>query len=75
MEDIDLMSSSCPNLRKVNLVIHYKLPMMDESHVQVRRHLLIKSSFSSLKRLVKIQKYDRYMEGKSHEKGSAGIRK
>eukprot|EP00088_Acartia_fossae_P045155 TRINITY_DN4838_c0_g2_i2.p1 TRINITY_DN4838_c0_g2~~TRINITY_DN4838_c0_g2_i2.p1 ORF type:complete len:1164 (-),score=256.22 TRINITY_DN4838_c0_g2_i2:454-3480(-) len=40
MEDIDLMSSTCPNLRKVNLVIHYKLPMMDESHVQVWEPLL-----------------------------------
>ena len=34
-DDIELMSSACPNLRKVNLVVHYKFSMMDDSHVQV----------------------------------------
>ena len=34
-DDIDLMVSTCPNLRKVNLVVHYKFSMMDESHTQV----------------------------------------
>jgi len=39
-DDIELMSSACPNLRKVNLVVHYKFSMMDDSHVQVWDPLL-----------------------------------
>jgi len=39
-EDIDLMTSTCPNLRKVNLVVHYKFSMMDDSHIQVWEPLL-----------------------------------
>lgn len=34
-DDIDLMCTSCPNLRKVNLVVHYKFSMMDDSQIQV----------------------------------------
>jgi hypothetical protein len=34
-EDIDLMVTSCPNLRKVNIVVHYKNAIMDDTHSQV----------------------------------------
>jgi hypothetical protein len=36
LEDVDLMVSSCPNLRKVNIVVHYKNAIMDDTHGQVR---------------------------------------
>jgi len=39
-EDIDLMASTCVNLRKLNLVVHYKLSVMDDSHTQVWLPLL-----------------------------------
>merc|ERR1712142_1097391 len=39
-EDIDLMASTCVNLRKLNLVVHYKLSVMDDSHTQVWEPLL-----------------------------------
>jgi len=39
-DDIELMTSACPNLRKVNLVVHYKFSMMDDSHTQVWGPLL-----------------------------------
>jgi hypothetical protein len=29
------MVSSCPNLRKVNIVVHYKNAIMDDTHNQV----------------------------------------
>ena len=35
MEDIDLMATTCPNLRKVNLVIHYKIQIMDIINTEV----------------------------------------
>lgn len=40
MDDIDLMVNACPNLKKVNLVIHYTFPMMDNIHTQVWEPLL-----------------------------------
>merc|ERR1719481_2384626 len=39
-EDIELMATTCPNLRKVNLVVHYKIPMLDDSHIGVWAPLL-----------------------------------
>jgi len=47
-EDISLMVGTCPNLRKVNLVVHYKIPLLDSSHSQVWEPLL------SLKHLVEL---------------------
>ena len=35
MEDIELMATTCPNLRKVNLVIHYKIQIMDIINTEV----------------------------------------
>ena len=37
MEDIDLMATTCPNLRKVNLVIHYKIQIMDTINTEVKK--------------------------------------
>jgi len=39
-EDIELMVSSCPNLKKVNLVVHYKISIMDDTHGSVWDPLL-----------------------------------
>ena len=39
-EDIELMVSTCPELRKVNLVVHYKVPVLDDSHSGVWAPLL-----------------------------------
>lgn len=47
-EDIDLMVTSCPNLRKVNIVVHYKNAIMEETHVQVWEPLLRLSNLVEL---------------------------
>lgn len=39
-EDVELMVSSCPNLKKVNLVVHYKISIMDDTHGTVWDPLL-----------------------------------
>ena len=39
-EDIELMVTTCPGLRKVNLVVHYKMPMLDDTHGYVWEPLL-----------------------------------
>lgn len=39
-DDIELMVTSCPNLRKVNLVVHYKVPVLEDSHGSVWEPLL-----------------------------------
>ena len=39
-DDIELMASSCPNLRKVNLVVHYKTSVIESEHSLVWDPLL-----------------------------------
>ena len=39
-DDIELMVTTCPELRKVNLVVHYKVPVLDDSHIGVWAPLL-----------------------------------
>jgi len=39
-DDIELMVSSCPSLRKVNLVVHYKMPVLEDTHGSVWAPLL-----------------------------------
>lgn len=39
-EDVELMVTSCPNLRKVNLVVHYKIPVLEDTHGSVWEPLL-----------------------------------
>ena len=34
------MVTTCPGLRKVNLVVHYKMPMLDDTHGYVWEPLL-----------------------------------
>ena len=29
IEDVKLMTSTCPNVKKLNLVLHYKMPVID----------------------------------------------
>ena len=38
-KDIELMVSSCPNLKKVNLVVHYKISIMDDTHGAVNIYI------------------------------------
>jgi len=40
LDDVELMVSTCPDLRKVNIVVHYKFAMMDDTHSQVWESLL-----------------------------------
>jgi len=39
-DDVELMVTSCPNLRKVNLVVHYKIPVLEDTHGSVWEPLL-----------------------------------
>ena len=39
-EGIELMVTSCPNLRKVNLVVPYKIPVLEDTHGSVWEPLL-----------------------------------
>jgi len=47
-DDIDLMVSSCPNLRKVNLVVHYKTSVIESEHSLVWDPLLRLHNLSEL---------------------------
>ena len=40
-KDIELMVSSCPNLKKVNLVVYYKISIMDDTHGEVTFIIII----------------------------------
>ena len=33
------MATTCPNLRKLNLVVHYKSTVIESEHTQVWQHL------------------------------------
>lgn len=52
MEDIELMATTCPNLRKVNLVIHYKIQIMDIINTEVWAPLLKLSNLVELDLIV-----------------------
>merc|ERR1719370_944718 len=47
-DDIELMVSSCPNLRKVNLVVHYKTSVIESEHSLVWDPLLRLHNLSEL---------------------------
>ena len=47
-DDVELMVSSCPNLRKVNLVVHYKTSVIESEHSLVWEPLLRLHNLSEL---------------------------
>ena len=64
-EDVNLMVDACPNVHKLNLVLHHKLPVLDEADLvrpwsklttwsQLRELDLVTMRFSNVKTLLKV---------------------
>lgn len=48
LEDVKLMQSSCPNLQKLNMVMHYKQAVLEENDFGAWENLSLLSSLVEL---------------------------